>query len=158
RRAFLAFGMAALQIVGKLPGIALSAELRLPAVGDIGQRWIEALAQSGDDLRQGCREILEFPAAEAMPRHHDAAAEPRFLRRERGERTTFLRRQKRSGGGKALAIEIGGDGVPIEPRHALGERGWVAGCPSRVGAVIDGLEHRQSPRSNPSRRIWARRT
>ena len=87
RRPALVGGVAARQVGGVVGGIAHGDPHRLvPAVGNLRERRVERGSQGGDDLGQRVGEILVLAAAEAVPRHDDAAAEGRLGAVEVAER------------------------------------------------------------------------
>ena len=98
RRPGLAGLVAALEEIRVVLRIATRDAHRLvPAIGDLGEPRIERGAQLRDQIGQRIGEIFVFAAAEAVPRHDDAAAEQLVLRIAPGERRAFLRGQQRTG-------------------------------------------------------------
>src|ERR1700674_5118876 len=64
----------------------------VPAVGHRHQVRVNRRAQAANDAGEWIVEVLILPAPEAMPRHHDPAAEEFVTRVERSDGVAFLRR------------------------------------------------------------------
>src|SRR5207249_9423572 len=108
RRPALAGGVAALE---KCPVIRREARVDsqtcVPAVRDLGEPGIERGTRRGDDLGQGIAEVLVLAAAEAVSRHHHAAAEKIVLRVQRGQRPALRRRKQALDDGAAALVDGG---------------------------------------------------
>ena len=87
---------------------------RVPAIGDARKRAVERLPQPGHDGRQRIAEILVLAAAEAVARHHDAAAEVRFGRIQPGEPVAVRLRNESLDHRAALRVELLADARPFD--------------------------------------------
>jgi hypothetical protein len=86
----------------------------IPAVGVLRQRRVQCGPQSVDDGRQRISKVLVFAASVAVARHDDPAAkDPRRVVGGR-ELAALLGRDQRTDHGAAVAVEIGGDDLPVE--------------------------------------------
>src|SRR5436190_8802182 len=125
RRAGLSRGMAAGDEVGVLCRIAhLDTHRLVPAVGDRRQARIEGSPQVGDDTGQRIAEVLVLAAAEAVPRHHDAAPEGSLGVVETGHGLTARAIEQARQHGPTLRVEVGRDREPGDPLSEVetGER------------------------------------
>src|SRR5206468_7309680 len=95
----------------------------VPPIGNRGKPAIERRSQRRDDRRQRMGKVLVLAAAEAMPRHHDRAAETVAVLVEASELGALARRQKLAERRVAVAVE------------SLGNRRPVDSCDARADAV-----------------------
>src|SRR5262245_3466220 len=95
RRPSLAGSVAALDEIRMRGGKAgLDSHRGVPPIGNRSEGAIERWSQLGDDPWQRIGKILVLAAAEAMPRHHDRAAEAATVIVKADELGALARRQK----------------------------------------------------------------
>src|SRR5687767_13951081 len=90
-----------------------------PAAGDLGQPWIQTLAQLGHERRRWGGEVLILAASEVMPLHHDAAAECLAVGVNADQLIAFNRRQRLGSDRVTLLIQLFGELRPVPGRNSL---------------------------------------
>lgn len=126
----------------------------VPAIRQRHQTRVQRRAQRLDVVWQRVTEVLVFAAAEAVPRHDDAAAMPRVVVVEPGERLAFLRGQQPRQDRAAAGVEVLRDPVPVERSDALDDAGFARSCDGGREPCVHALASRSSSarlRSAPQR-------
>ena len=117
----------------------VDAECLVPAIGHLGQAWVERLPQLRDDGRQRIGEVAVFAASVAVAGHHHATAEGLISRVKFSQHRALARFEQRWNDGAAAGIELGDEGRPVEGRDACDGSGSATQC-----GIAHGLRSRLS--------------
>ena len=86
----------------------------LPAIRGWSELRIDRRAETMNDRQERIAEVFVFAPSEAVPSHHNAAAEDRLLRIERRDRLALVCGEDARQQGASLLVEVFPNLTPIE--------------------------------------------